>query len=106
MAANGGHHSASSHATSEPAEPPAILDEDASAALLADLEEARDAHSHVADDEWFYIFMPGGLWTGAHVGVANDKVCCLARKKVKRWCDTYSWPKNKGCTFFCNPRSN
>ena len=78
---------------------PDEMDEETAANVWKRLEAARARHETDANDNRFYIFLPGGLWTEEHLGVANDKVNRLARSHVKHWCDVYVWPLRKGFAY-------
>ena len=70
------------------------------AAMLDDLKEKRDLHE-TADDkaQYFYLKLPGGLWTATHKGVPTDCAACLNRRMTEDFCIRYGFPRKKSFMF-------
>ncbi len=74
--------------------------EAAAADILEALQEKRDLHETADDkDQYFYVKLPGGLWTAANKGVPTDCAACLNRRMTEQWCKRYGFPRKKSFMF-------
>ena len=67
-------------------------------AELAALRGEHDVPEHARSD--FYVRVMGGAWTLAHTGAIADGCSFYCRAgNARLWCDTFSWPKQKGFMY-------
>lgn len=68
--------------------------------VLEELQDKRDLYETANDkDQYFYVKLPGGLWTAANKGVPTDCAACLNRRMTEEWCLKYCFPRKKSFMF-------
>ena len=49
--------------------------------------------------QYFYLKLPGGLWTATNKGVPTDCAACLNRRMTEDFCIRYGFPRKKSFMF-------
>ena len=98
MAAAGGRHGRDDHAARARVLPVDVA-EDHALRVRARLLALRKEWGEDWSDHWFYVRLCGGLWTAEFIGRESDVASMFARACVHSWCQTYTFPKQRGFKY-------
>ena len=72
--------------------------------VFQELAQERERYAGLeGGDTYFYLHLPGGLWTERHKGKANDCAACLARAWTHNFCERYGFQKKYSFMYSAYP---
>jgi hypothetical protein len=93
-----------SHGPAVPAGPMRLGEEDLldEAVMAVETELAakrKEWHFDEDIEDYFYLFVAGGIWTKKHKGSVTDSVQFKSRNIAKDFCEFFAWPRSKTFAF-------